>query len=437
MRGSITKRSRALLLGAATLTSAALILTGCGRAETGADTVPSGSTSVDASPATGTVELWTQGADGAKLPEMFTEFAASNPDVTINMTEVPAEEFASKMTAAVAAGTVPDLVYIFTESQPGLLNTGGFDPVPDGLVDSADFFESMWNVSIVDGTQYGVPWYSYTRGALYRTDLAQSAGAQIPTDWDSLEAYAKKMQDSGVATPLALTVSYDIYTAWQLEVYARANGGGMVSDDLSEWTINSPENVAALEFWASLIQNGYASADGPGFLDTVPWFTQGTVSGIPDGGPWFYQWITDAEDAAWTEENVTFTTAPAGPGGGKAVALGGGSWFVPSEGKNKDAAWKFVRFMSEPESQVMWFKVFGNMPAVEAAWDDPALQEGPVLAAVREGLDYGVTTPNVATWGEVGQIIGEQIERVARGTASAQEALDAAQQQAEAIGVGR
>lgn len=430
-----SSRRRATMLGIALVASSALLLTGCGR---GDDTPAAGgdSTTVDDKPATGTLEIWTQGADGAELPQMFEKFKADNPDVDINMTQIPEAEFASKMTAAITAGTVPDLIYSFTETQSSLIATGGFDPVPDGLVDKDDFFEVIWDNSVYDDVAYGVPWYAYSDMVIYRTDLAEAAGAEAPKDWDGLRTFGEKLKDSGVEYPLALYAAYDSYTARQLLTFAAQNGGSFISDDLSEWTINSPENVEALEYWSGLIKDGLASPDGPAFLDTVSWSTTGKNAAIIDGGPWFVGWFDDANGEGWADEHLSLSTMPVGPDGDAATTVGGGSWFVPTDSENKDAAWKFARFMSEPESQVEWFKIFKNMPAVKSAWEDPALADDRLLATVEAGLETGITLPKVSTWSQVGTVIGEQMEKVVRGGLSAQDALEAAQQQAESIGMG-
>ncbi|WP_309065721.1 sugar ABC transporter substrate-binding protein [Microbacterium sp.] len=429
------RRRKAITAGVALAASASLLLTGCGRGDDSSGPAADGP-KIDDKPATGTVELWTQGADGAKLPEMFDEFQKENPDVEINMTEVPGEEFASKMTAAITAGTVPDLVYIFTENQAGLLATGGFDPVPEGLVDEDDFFEAIWQNSVVDDVAYGVPWYSYANMLIYRKDIAEQAGVEAPTNWEEQREFGEALKAQGVEFPFALAVNYDQYTAGQVQVMAAQNGGSMISEDLSEWTINDPKVVEALEYWASLVKDGLASPDGPQFLDTVPWSSEGKNAAIVDGGPWFASWFDDANGAGWGAEHLAFAPNPVGPSGDSASTTGGGSWFVPSDGENKDAAWKFARFMSEPSSQVKWYQIFKNMPAVKAAWEEPEMQGDPLLEAVRESLEVGVGQPNVPTWAQVGAVIGQQIERVVRDDVSAKDALDEAQKQAEAIGTG-
>lgn len=434
MSTPVSSRRRAMLLGTTLVVASALLLTGCGRSADAGPTDGDAAT-VDTKPATGTLDIWTQGADGAKLPDMFAEFKKDNPDVDVKMTEVPEGEFQSKLTAAITAGTTPDLLYAFTETQSALIATGGFDAVPDGLVDSGDFYDSIWNNSVVDGVAYGVPWYAYANVFMYRTDLVDAAGAEVPKDWNGVIDFAKKLKASGVEYPLSLSANYDQYAAQQLAVAAAQNGGAMISDDLKTWTIDSPQNVEALDFWASLMKDGYASQDGPAFLDTVPWMTQGKNAAIWDGGPWFASWFDDANGDGWGAEHIGYALNPVGPAGDSAATMGGGSWMVPSDSGNKDAAWKFTRWMSAPEQQVQWYKIFKNMPAVKAAWDDPALK-GDLLDVVRESLESGVNRPSVSTWTQVGNMIGEQMEKVVRGGVSAKDALTDAQKQAEQIGTG-
>jgi multiple sugar transport system substrate-binding protein len=418
------------------VTVAALTLAGCGRADEGA-AKPGASAGVSDGPATGTIELWAAGAEGEELPVLFDDFVADNPDVDINMTQIPEQDFVTKMTAAIAAGTVPDLIYVFAEHQPALFATDAFQAVPDGLVDESSFFESVWETGQVDGVSYGVPWFTYARVFQYRTDLAKAAGVDAPENWDDLREFAQKLKDTGVAFPLAFyVVPFDEYTAAQFDTFAHQNGGGIINDDDSEWTINSPENVEALEFYGSLFADGFVSPDGPTSVDSVGYLTEERIAGVLNG-PWLRGWIKDANGEEWLNEHMAALVPPAGPGGERAASIGGGNWAVPEEAKNADAAWKFVKYASEPETQLAWYESMGNLPTVQAAWDEPAIAEDAALKEVRESMEFGVSIPAVPTWNQVGKILGEQIERVARGTATAQEALDTAQAEAESIGVGR
>lgn len=428
------RRTRIAALAAAPLALIALVLTGCGRAGDDASSTDPGRT-VDDAAAEGTIELWAPGAEANGLPKLLDQFEQDNPEVDVKITQIPSGDFTAKMTAAISAGTVPDAVYINTEGQPGMLATGGFESVPDGLVDAKDFFDAAWGTSVVDGTAYGVPWYTYAQTFQYRKDLVESAGLEAPKTWKELRAFAKALKDDGVEYPLALTVSWDIYSAVELNVYAHQNGGGLLSDDGKTWTLNSPANVEALEFWASFIADGYASPDGPAFLDQVPFFSNGT-NAAELNGPWFPSWLDDANGEGWSAEHVGMSVPAAGPAGETAARVGGGSLFVLDGAKNPDAAWKLIRYMVEPETQIEWYKIFGNLPTTIAAWDDPAIADAPHLDVIREAIEVGVNVPNASTWNEVGKMVAGAMEQVARGEASAQDALDAAQAQADAIGTG-
>lgn len=432
---TLIRRGSALLIA---LGIATLSLAGCGRGtDPGTTSGTSGAQAViDDKPATGTVELWAAGGDGEKLPEMFEKFKAENPDVTINMTQIPEADFLAKMSAALSAGQVPDLVYLFTEFTPTLLATGQFSPVPDGLVDGSKFFDFAWNTTKVDGTAYGVPWYTYGRMLYYRADHAKAAGVTPPTSWSELKPFLKGMQAQGIKKPLKLaTTPFDAYTAMEFDWFAHQNGGGLISDDLSTWTIDSPQNIEALEFYSSLVTEGYADVDQGSQLDLTARFTTDNVAAAVIG-PWFRGWLLDAQGEQWVNENLGVTALTTGNSGDKAAMVGGGNWAVPKEAKNPDAAWKFARWMAQPEQQVEWKKVFGNLPAVTAAWDDPAIAGDENLTPIREALEVGITIPLVANWNEVGLVIGTQIERVERGQATAEQALKEAQTQAVKIGVG-
>jgi multiple sugar transport system substrate-binding protein len=411
---------RALVL-AATSAAAALTLTGYGLGQ-------------DSTPAEGTIQVWIGGAEGEKLPAFLADFEAQNPGVKVEVTQIPSDQFDAKLLTAIAAGTVPDLVRLYSQSQASLMATGALAPVPEGMFNPDDFFASVYQTNVKDGVAYGVPMDAYATMFQYRKDLAEKAGLGAPKTWDELKTFAKAMQAQGSKWGIGMDVGYDIYNAQGLNEYIHQNGGSFISADGTQWTINSEANVKALEFWGSLFSEGLASPDGPKFLDTVPWFTSGEIAS-KDIGPWFEQWVVDANGREWTDASLATAEMPAGPVG-KASALGSGSVAVLKDAKNPTAAWKLAQYMTLPATQVAWYKLFGSLPSAKAAWDDPAIAGNKLLDAERAALETAVDVPQVATWSQVGTYIGQQMERVARGQATAQQVLDDAQSFAESIGTG-
>lgn len=429
--------ARRTTLAALTAATGTLALAACGRSseeDTGTSGGSAKSTTVDDTAATGTIEFWAGGADGESLPDFLAAFKTANPDVTVNVTQIPEDDFDTKLTTAIAAGTVPDMVYLYSQTQSTMLATGAFAAVPDGLVDASSFFASAQEAALLDGKAHAVPWYVYAQVLYYRKDLAAAAGVAAPTTWDEMKTFSKAVQAKGSQFGTGLSVGWDGYTAQNLNEFVHENGGSFLSDDGSEWTIDSAECVGAAEYFGSLITDGYASADGPQFLDTTPWFTTGEIASIVNG-PWLPGWLDDANGDGWAAEHIGAVPPPAGSAGSKAN-LGGGSLAVLADAANPTGAWKLVRWLSQSENQLSWYSTFGNLPSVQAAWDDPAIAGDELLTPVRDAMSSAIAVPAVSTWSQVSTIIGEQMERVARGQATAQEALQEAQSQAEDIGTG-
>jgi multiple sugar transport system substrate-binding protein len=422
---------RAIAASGVALT-ATLVLVGCGRADDAGSA--SETLTIDDSPATGTIEFWAGGADGEALPELLAEFEELNPDVEINVTTMPESEYSTKVSAAIAAGNVPDVTFLYSQSQPSMLATEAFAAVPDDLVDESSFFSTMWDAAEFDGAAHAVPWYTYAQAFYYRKDLAAAAGVEAPTTWEEYTTFSQGVQGQGATYGVGLSVEWNEYTAQQFNDFSIQAGGGLITDDLTEWTIDTPENLAAMETFVGLIADGYASPDGPTFLDTVPWFTSGEIASYLNG-PWFPSWLDEANGEGWSDEHVGVALEPAGPGG-TTSALGGGSLAVFEDAENSDAAWKLVRWMAEAETQVMWYDMFGNLPAVEAAWDDPIIADDPMLEVIREAIPLASSVPAVPGWLEVSAMLGAEMERAARGEATAAEVLASAQAKADEIGTG-
>jgi multiple sugar transport system substrate-binding protein len=390
---------------------------------------------IDDTPATGTLVVWIGGAEGEKLPAFLADFEKANPGLDIQVTQVPSDQFDSKMLTAIAAGTVPDVVRLYSQTQASLMATGAFAPVPDGLVKADDFFPGAYGTNVKGGIAYGVPMDAYATTFQYRKDLADKAGLSAPKTWDELKAFAKAMQAQGSKWGVGMDVGYDIYNAQGLNEYVHQNGGSFLNADQTKWTINSEQNVKALEFWGSFFAEGLTTPDGPKFLDTVPWFTSGDIAG-KDIGPWMEQFLVDANGREWVDKSLATALVPAGPAGSFS-ALGSGSLAVLKDGKNPTAAWKLVRYMAKPDTQLAWYKTFGSLPAAKAAWDDPAIANNKLLNAEREALLTAVDIPQVPTWNQVGTYMGQQMELVARGKATAKQVLDDVQSFADSAGLGK
>ncbi|MGH3354609.1 MAG: sugar ABC transporter substrate-binding protein [Nocardioidaceae bacterium] len=414
---------------------AALALAACGRtADTGGSGQPQGGEAVSGGPATGTVEVWAMGTEGEALGDFAEAFEKQNPKVDVKVTAVPWEAAYDKLATAIAAGQTPDVSLIGTTWMGEFAEADGLAPTPKGLVDESSFFPGAWDSTVVNGTSYGVPWYVDTRALFYRSDMASKAGwSEPPKSWDELQQFASDLQSKGGA-------QHGIYLqpgqtgSWQQVLpFAWSNGAQMY--DGEQYTFDTPEATEALEYYTSFYDKGLSPARmlDPGALEQG--FVDGTYGSFING-PWYTGLIEDIGGQEIAGKiGVAPLPSPDGGGMGKSF-VGGGNMSVFSTADNKEAAWKFVAWLAEPDVQQDWYETVGGLPSVEAAWDSGELASDPRLSVFGEQLNHTVAPPAVPTWEQVAAVLDSDIEKAVRGGVPAGEALSHAQQRAESIGTG-
>lgn len=418
---------------AAVLAVSSLILAGCGRDE---EETTTAAQAVDLeAEISGTVDFWGFAPDIEGVEELIEPFLDENPDVEVNFRSIPETEYASTLTAAITAGDVPDIVIMQSQQLPSLLSTGAFAEVPTDILDPDLFFEASWETGLVDGTAYAVPWYAYVNAVYYREDILAEEGLEAPGTWDELRDVSQALVDAGYETPFTMdTVFYDTYTAQNFGDFTRAAGGSLLNEDMTEWTLDTPEALEALEFINSLIVDGYMAEDEPVFLDRVPYMINGDIV-LMTNGPWVPEWFDDAEGEGWIDDHLAVTGYPEGPEE-IATSFAGGSIGVLQDGDNTEAAWHLASYMSQPEVQLEWYDMFNNLPAVEEAWSEEPIASDPWLEPLQETMPYSEPAPAVSGWPEAAEVITEEIESMAYGQIEPEEALANMQSRVEQIPTG-
>lgn len=417
------------LAAAATASSLALALalTGCGRSDE-AGTTADNAGSITDGPATGTVEVWAMGTEGELLPELAEQFEADNPDVTVNVTPVPWESSTEKINTAIATGEVPDVMQVGTTLMSGFVGLNGLAPTPEGI-DSEAFFPGAWDTTVVDGTSYGVPWYVESRVLYYRTDLAEESGVAAPETWDDLTAFAAGLQDAGAEHGIALQTRGNSTALMYLPFYWQA--GGEIMDDAGAFTLDNDAQVKALEYYSSFMRDGLA----PPVLvedEKVQNFIDGKLGSFVSG-PWERANLLTTAGDDFADK---FGVVPLPADEATASFIGGSDLAVLADAANPDAAWKFVQFATDPATQVDWFEISSDLPAVQASWEDPTLADDDAVAVYKEVLTTARSTPAIPTWAEIEHELDLVIEQVIAGDLSPQDAAARMQEAATSIGTG-
>ena len=416
---------------AAMCVAAALVLSACGRSDTGASSsTPSGA--VPSGKVKGTITLWAQGTEGDKLPELVKGFEAENPGVKVNVTSIPWANAHGKYQTAIAGGTTPDVAQIGSTWMADFASA--FQPVPKGI-DTSDLFPGATDSAEVKGDTLGVPWYVDTRVIYYRTDLAKKAGyTSPPKTWDDFQAMLKAMQTkAGAKWGISLPTGGIGSLAFQGALpFLWSGGAELMNSDGTKWTLDTPQMTSAMKYYQSFFTEGIADpnatfTDGAAESDFVKGATPALIN-----GPWE---ISALDQAGGKGFDKKYGVMPFPKGESATSLVGGSNLTVFRKSKNSGAAWKLVQYLSKPSVQASWYKMTGDLPAVQSAWNDPSLTGDPKLSGFKQQLKNVKAAPNNTAWNQVSDTADRQIERIVKGTDPAA-ALRELQKTADSVGTG-
>jgi multiple sugar transport system substrate-binding protein len=414
---------------AALVVAAAMLVSGCGREDTaGSGPSPGGLAS---GPATGTITLWAQGAEGQALPGLLKQFEAANPGVKVNVTAIPWDAAHNKYQTAIAGNTTPDVAQMGTTWMADF--AAAFDPTPSGF-DTADMFAGSKGSTMVRGTAYGVPWYVDTRVVYYRTDLAAQAGfTSPPATFDEFKTMAKALQTKagakwGIYLPPGGADSFQSALP-----FAWSSGASLMNAEGTKWTLDTPQMAGALQYYQSLFTEGIADKNvstAAGARESA--FVNGSTPMFIDAPAAIGQ--LDQAGGAGFSGKYGVMRLPKQQSSTSFV--GGSNLVVFKNSKNRDAAWKLIQWLSQAQVQTAWYKSTGDLPAVQSAWNDASLSGDPKLAVFKAQLADVKAPPASTAWTQVSAAADSQLERIVKSGSDPAAALKALQSTADSIGTG-
>ena len=192
--------------------------------------------------------------------DFVAKFNAANENINLTVDVVSWNDIYTVVNTRIANG-----------EQPDLLNIDGFaDYQADGLLlpakewvseeTYAKFFPSFLAESVVDDVVWAVPDLASARALYYNKDILDAAGVSVPTTWEELKTVCAAIKASNPDVyPWGVDMTTDEGQAC-FAYYAWNNGGGFVDAD-GNWTLNSAENVEAVEFIVSMVKDGLTNTD--------------------------------------------------------------------------------------------------------------------------------------------------------------------------------
>jgi multiple sugar transport system substrate-binding protein len=152
----------------------------------------------------------------------------------------------------------------------------------------------------------------------------------------------------------------------------------------------------ALAFYKEMFDKGWA-----------PLVTNNQISNVWDelgnglfsfyiSGPWNIAEFKKRLPPSLQDDWMTMPLpGPAGPG---ASVAGGTALVVFSASRHKDAAWKLIQYLSDPQVQARFHGLTGDLPPRRSPWKTPALANDPYARAFRDQLERARPAPQVPEW---------------------------------------
>ena len=189
-----------------------------------------------------------------------SEFNAANENINLVVDVVSWNDIYTVVNTRIANGEAPDLLNIdvFADYQADGLLLPAEDWVSEATY--AKFFPSFLAESVVDDVVWAVPDLASARALYYNADILEAAGVEVPTTWEELRAACEaiKAYDADIY-PWGVDMTTDEGQAC-FAYYAWNNGGGF-TDAEGNWTLNSAENVEAVEFIVGMVKDGLTNTD--------------------------------------------------------------------------------------------------------------------------------------------------------------------------------
>lgn len=332
----------------------------------------------------GTIDYWHNFIaefvfDGFEV--VLENFRQQYPDITVNPLTIPNADFMTKFTTSVVGGDAPDTTMVQPDRVPDMVAVGGLQDLTE-RVENSDLMEKIpadrWAGATLDGRIYGVPSFMFVDWMYYRADWFEEAGIEPPTTFEEF-------------TEAAIALTDPANGRYGFGMRGGSGGQGFVTQ--------------IIEAFGSPIvdENGQPAMDFDKAVEGLRWYTDlHTVHGVVPPSvvdDSFRQLMeafqTDQTAMLWHHtgslaemrtvlgDEGTFMTAvrPAGPAGLIANATPSYNGISMPEPENEEAAWAWVSYWAEVDTQVTFLEETGYFPTSALVADDERVQSNPLYAA--------------------------------------------------------
>lgn len=348
--------SRRQFLAGASALAAGAALSGCSRPRPDKD-------------AAGRTILHFYSYAGEGYQKFYTDFLIpafhdAYPNIRIDLTtSVGDAGYDSKLLTLIAGGMPPDLFHITQQNFPFYAAKDVLMPLEPFIAEDKNFNLDEYFPRVMDGMRVGgkllgLPSDFSSILMLYNVDLFNKLGVERPAPnwtWGDFLDVANKL----AAPPDRFgTANPGVYNRWPAWVWM--NGGDVFNADMTRCTMDTPEAIAGMQFYADLsLKHHVAAISGQTMGMTETQLFAGERIGVYGGARYAYKAYLYGSRAIKFEWDLA--PMPIGPVRRATTFIWGGNCILKSTKKPREA-WTFLKFMSDARGGKLSFDAGNALP---------------------------------------------------------------------------
>ncbi|PKM57513.1 MAG: sugar ABC transporter substrate-binding protein [Firmicutes bacterium HGW-Firmicutes-3] len=318
-----------------------------------------------------TVAIWDTNQQ-AGLQEIMNDWSAQS-GVKAEIQVLSWDEYWTLLEAGASGGSMPDVFWMHSNNSQKYIKNNLLLDLTDQIlasdkIDMNHYYEDISELYAMDQKQYAMPKDIDTIALWYNKTMFDEAGVPYPDStwtWDTLYETAKKLtKDDGSQYGYAINTGNN-QDSYYNAIYAYS--GKVISEDKKTSGYDDPKTIEAMEVFEKILNEGLSpnlqimAENGADVL-----LKSGKVAMITQGS-WMVPGFRDNE---YTSENCDIAVLPKAPDGTRVSIYNGLGWAAAANGKNTDAAWSLIEYLSTKEAQLKQAELGVTMSAYKGTSEE-------------------------------------------------------------------
>ena len=376
---------------------------------------------------------------------LAADFEKENPQIKLKpIYSGSYQESITKALTAVKSGEPPVMSILLSTDMFTLIDEDAIVPF-DGLLKTPDdqawlksFFPAFMENSQTGGKTWGIPFQRSTIVLYWNKDAFKEAGLdpnKAPANWKEQVEFAQKLTKrdaTGKVTQWGIQIPSSGFPYWLFQALAIQAGTNLMNAAGTETYYDKPEVIEGLTYWVDLVKKYKVHPEGIVEWGTTPkdffekkvammWTTTGNLTNVKNNA------------------KFDFGVAMLPAGKQRGSPTGGGNFYIfaKSTPAQRDAALKFIKWVTTPQRAAQWGIDTGYVAVRGDAWDTPVMKQYvagfPAAAVARDQLPYAKAELSTHDNQRVTKALNDGLQAALTGTKTPEQAMKDAQREAERL----